>query len=101
MSNLRSEPLKDGKTPTRERVQISWNKAAAVVAWLIGTFTTWLFFAKAAPEIFWILTLFAAGLVQWVLTLAERPLWRFLLRRTGGRFVLLALIVTLGDGLLN
>jgi hypothetical protein len=99
MSNIHSAPVKDGKVQTRTRVE--WNKVAAVVAWLGGTFTTYLFFASVAPELHSLIALGIAALAQWVLTMAERPLWRFLLRRKGGRFVLMAFIVTLFDGLLN
>jgi len=36
-----------------------------------------------------------------LLTIAERPLWRWALRRKGGKLVLFAVGVTLADGLIN
>jgi 4-amino-4-deoxy-L-arabinose transferase-like glycosyltransferase len=84
-----------------QRRSLAWNKIAAGVAWLGGVFTTWLFFTVAAPTLPPYIALAAAALVQWVLTIAERPLWRVLLRRSGGRLVILGLVVTLIDGLIN
>ena len=42
-----------------------------------------------------------AFIAQWLLTLAERPLWRWILRRKDGRFILASVVVTGIDGLLN
>jgi hypothetical protein len=42
-----------------------------------------------------------ALIAQWLLTLAERPLWRWILRRKDGRFILASVTVTGIDGLLN
>lgn len=96
MSNLRSEPL----TPTRRR--LSYNRLAGVIAWLIGVYLTYLFLRTFNGDP---LGLIGAGIValisQALLTLAERPLWRWLLRRKGGRFVLASVAVTVIDGLLN
>lgn len=83
------------------RRHISWNRLAAVVAWLGGVATTYLFFARAMPEMAWFVNLALAGTAQWLLTMGERPLWRRLLGRKGGRAASLAFVVTLGDGLLN
>jgi hypothetical protein len=99
MSAVRSEPLHDDKAPARQG--IDWNKVAAIVAWAGGAFTTYLFFARAMPSVGWLVSGVLAGCTQWLLTIAERPLWRVLLRRKGGRFVLLGIVVTLVDGLLN
>src|SRR3954469_12953052 len=101
MSTVRSEPMKDAKAPARNRSSLTWSKAAAITAWLIGTFTTWLFLYAAATEVHRLILIPIAGLIQGVLTLAERPLWRFIMRRAGGRFALLGLIITLIDGVIN
>lgn len=95
---VHSENLRD--TP-QQRSGIVWNRVASAIAWLLGTFTTYLFFARAMPEVGVLVNVVIAALGQWLLTIAERPLWRFLLRRKGGRFVALGLVVTLFDGLLN
>lgn len=98
MSNLRSEPLKDSQ-PTR--IRLSWNRAAGCVAWAIGVYFTLRFFAAAAPTAGLVAALIAAAIIQWLLTLVERPLWRRLAGRPGGRLAPLAAVVTLIDGLLN
>jgi hypothetical protein len=96
MSNIRSEPL--GAAGHR----LSYNRLAGAAAWLIGAYLTYLFLRtfKGDP-----LGMIGAGgvalIAQGLLTLAERPLWRWLLRRKGGKFVLASLGVTLIDGLLN
>lgn len=92
--SVRSEPL-----TTRQR--LSWNRVAGIIAWLIGVYFTWRFFVAAEPAVSWILAAVAAALVQWVLTLVERPLWRRLARKPGAKLVPLAIIVTILDGLLN
>jgi hypothetical protein len=97
--SVRSQPIKDGHSTARS--SIAWNRLAAGVAWLGGAFTTWLFIAAIAPSLPWFIGAGFALLIQWVLTLAERPLWRWLLRRSGGRMVLLGFAVTFIDGLLN
>lgn len=84
-----------------QRLSISWSKIAAILAWLGGVFTTWLFFRAAMPELPWLIGLVAAALVQWTLTLAEKPLWRYLLKRSGGRLAAVAIVMTLIDALLN
>jgi hypothetical protein len=101
MSTVHSEPLRDGKPAERARSQVAWHRVAAVVAWLLGTFTTYLFFARAMPGASWLVSALLAGGVQWLLTIAERPLWRFLMRRNGGRLAVVGLVVTFVDGLLN
>lgn len=83
------------------RKVITWNRIAAIAAWLGGVFTTYLFFHAAMPELPNFIALAAAALVQWTLTLAERPLWRFLLKRSGGRLAGVGVIITLIDAMLN
>lgn len=97
---VQSERLRDGERIEHERRGIQWNRLAAVVAWLLGTFTTYLFFDHAMPGNVLISVLLAAA-AQWLLTIAERPLWRFIMRRRGGKFVALGLVVTLVDGVVN
>lgn len=84
-----------------QRIALNWSKVASIVAWIGGVFTTWLFVAASAPTLPWYVGILAAGLMQWVLTIAERPLWRVLLRRRGGRFVILGIVVTFVDGVFN
>jgi hypothetical protein len=84
-----------------QRRALQWNKIAAVLAWLGGVYTTYLFFTRAMPELPMPFALAVAGLIQWLFTLAERPLWRYLLKRSGGKFAGVAVVVTIGDGLLN
>lgn len=78
-----------------------WSKVAAIVAWLGGVFTTYLFLHVAMPELPIAIAVVIAGLIQWTLTLAERPLWRYLLKRGGGKFAGVAVVVTILDALLN
>lgn len=92
--SVRSEPL-------QARSRLSWNRVAGIVAWLIGVYFTWRFFTAADPTVHWLIMAIAAGLVQWVLTLVERPLWRRLARKPGAKLVPLAFIVTIIDGLIN
>jgi predicted membrane-bound spermidine synthase len=82
-------------------LSISWNKAGAVVAWAGGVVTTYLFFHAAMPELPLLVAILGATVVQGLLTLAERPLWRWLLKRSGGKFAGIAVIVTLIDTLFN
>lgn len=84
-----------------QRRILPWSRIASIAAWLGGVFTTYLFFHAAMPELPSIFALAAAGLVQWTLTLAERPLWRFLLKRSGGKMAGVAVVITLIDTLLN
>jgi len=84
-----------------QRRALSASKIAAIVAWLAGVFTTWLFFHRAMPELPVIVGVVAAAGVQWMLTLAEKPLWRYVLKRSGGRLAGIAVVMTLLDALLN
>ena len=97
---LHSENLRDGERIPQERRRLDTYRIASVVAWLLGTFTTYLFIARVMPGA-WLLAVVLAAAAQWLLTIAERPLWRFLMRRRGGKFVALGLVVTLIDGLIN
>lgn len=83
------------------RRTVPWNRIAAGAAWLGGVATTYLFFQAAMPELGAWIAIAIAVVLQWILTLAERPLWRALLKRGGGRLAGVALIVTFFDGLLN
>lgn len=87
-------------TAQAQRLHIAWSKAAAVIAWFGGVFTTWLFIATAAT-LPWYIALFAASVIQWILTIAEKPLWRVMLRRKGGKFVILGIVMTCVDGVFN
>ena len=88
-------------TTQPQRREVPWNRIAATAAWLGGVVTTYLFFQAAMPELHMLIALALAGMLQWILTLAERPLWRALLKRGGGKFASVALVVTLFDALLN
>lgn len=83
------------------RIAVNWQKIAGIVAWLAGVFTTYLFFIAAMPELGQLSALTAAAIVQGVLTMAERPLWRWILKRPGGKFAGVAAIVTGIDALFN
>lgn len=84
-----------------QRRVIPWSKIAAIIAWLCGVFTTYLFIATSAMDVPWHVSLIAAFVIQWVLTIAEKPLWKVMLRRKGGKFVILGVVVTCIDGVLN
>lgn len=84
-----------------QRRVLPWSKIAAIAAWLGGVFTTYLFFHAAMPELPLLVAAGAAGLVQWTMTLAEKPLWRALLKRSDGRMAGVAIVITLLDALLN
>ncbi len=88
-------------TTQAQRLHISWNKIAAIVAWFGGVLTTYLFFHSAMPELPLFVAALGATVIQGLLTLAERPLWRWILKRSGGRFAGVAVIVTLIDALFN
>lgn len=81
--------------------RLNYNRAAAIIAWLGGAFLTYLFYAVAAPGLHWLVAFVFAALTQAVLTLAERPLWRRFARKSGGKLVPLAIIVTVIDAMLN
>jgi hypothetical protein len=95
MSNVRSEALHP------EARHIAWNRVASVISWLIGVLFTYLLLEAAASNLAWIWALIIALATQLLLTLAERPLWRWALRRKGGKLVLFGLGVTLVDGGIN
>lgn len=100
MTTAKSEPLNEGKAPARGR--FSYNRLAGAVAWLIGAYLTYLFLRTFAGDPLGLGGAIVVAIVaQALLTMAERPLWRWLLRRRGGRFVLASLAVTLIDGALN
>jgi hypothetical protein len=92
--SVRSEPL-------HSESRLSWNRIASVVAWLVGVLFTYLLLSAVAPSLGWLLALVIAGGSQLLLTLAERPLWRWALRRKGGKLVLFGLVITLIDGGIN
>jgi hypothetical protein len=96
-----TETTKDERTDQPPRVRFAWHRIAAIVAWLGGAFTTWLLLDRATPGLPWLVGALIAGLVQWTLTIAERPVWRWALRRRGGRLALLGLVVTIVDGVIN
>jgi hypothetical protein len=95
MSNVRSEPL---ATETRH---IAWNRVASAISWLIGVLFTYLLLVAVAPALGWFWAVLIAAGAQLLLTLAKRPLWRWALRRKGGKLVLFAVGVTLVDGGIN
>ena len=84
-----------------QRRVIPWSKIAAIIAWLCGVFTTYLFIATSAMDVPWHVSMIAAFVIQWVLTIAEKPLWKVMLRRKGGKFVILGVVVTCIDGVFN
>jgi len=96
---VRSAELKDGQ-PVERRRPLNASRIAAIGAWLIGVFTTWLFANKAMGGNAWFLALMLALAAQSLLTLAERPLFRLIWGR-GGRFTLLAVLSVVIDALLN
>lgn len=97
MSTVKSEPL---TTPAARRLSI--NRAAGAATWLIGAYLTYLFLRTFQGDPLGLLgASVVALLAQLLLTLAERPLWRFLLRRKGGRFVLASVAMTFVDAALN
>jgi hypothetical protein len=93
--SVRSEPLHN------DTHHIAWNRIASVISWLIGVLFTYLLLASAAPNLGLLIALGIALASQLLLTLAERPLWRWTLRRKGGKLVLFGLDVTGVDGLIN
>ena len=76
------------------------NRIAAFIAWLVSVWFTALFLSNAG-ELGYILAGSLAFVMQAVLTIAERPLWRWILRRDGGKLVLAGLVITLLDGTIN
>jgi hypothetical protein len=97
MSTVKSEPLNEGKA----RGRFSYNRLAAFVAWLIGVFFTYLFLSRIAPAIGMFIALLLALGLQGLLTMIERPLWRWAARRKGGRLLFTALAATALDAGIN
>jgi hypothetical protein len=94
MSNVRSGSLGTQK--------MNYNRVAGGGAWLIGVFLTYLFLRTLKGDPLGGVGALAVALIaQWLLTLAERPLWRWLLRRKDGRFIAASVAVTGLDGVLN
>lgn len=86
--------------PLEGRVTIEWHRVAAVIAWLIGVLFTKLLVSSVVAEpgyVCWTV----AVLVQFLLTIAERPLWKWVLKRPGGRLIGLGIVITLLDGAIN
>jgi hypothetical protein len=76
------------------------NRIAAIICWIITVAFTAVFFHTIGELD--ILVSVALGIVlQAILTIGERPLWRWALKRANGRFALMAVGLTLVDGILN
>jgi len=92
--SVRSESL----TPKK----VNYNRLAGGGAWLIGVLLTYLFLRTFKGDPLGLVgAVVVAFIAQWLLTLAERPLWRWVLRRKDGRFIVASMAVTGVDGLLN
>lgn len=82
--------------------KVNYNRLAGAGAWLIGVFLTYLFLRTFKGDPLGLLgALVIAFIAQGLLTLAERPLWRWIFRRKDGRFIGASVVVTGIDGLLN
>ncbi len=92
---VQSEPLEDTIS--------AWtaNRIAAYVAWLLSVFFTFLCVIQLAPAMSILLALLIAFVGQFLFTVAERPLWRWILKRDSGKWGIVAAIVTLIDGAIN
>lgn len=88
-------------TSTPSQARVRYNRVAAVGAWSIGVFFSYLFLARMVPTIGAFAALAMAAGLQALLTLTERPLWRWIARRKSGRFVLTAAIATAFDAAIN
>jgi hypothetical protein len=76
------------------------NRIAAFAAWLLSVWFTALLFASAGElPILGIGGLLALAL-QAMLTIAERPIWRYAYKRNGGKILLMGVLITLADGVL-
>lgn len=93
--SVRSEPLYG------ESRHIAYNRIASVIAWLIGVLFTYLLLTAVVPTLGWFWALVIALGSQLLMTIAEKPLWRWALRRKGGKLVLFGVGVTLIDGGIN
>ena len=92
--SVRSESL----TPQK----VNYNRVAGAGAWAVGAFLTYLFLRTFKDDPLGLFGAISVALIaQWLLTLAERPLWRWVLRRKDGRFIFASVAVTCIDGLLN
>lgn len=91
---VRSEPLHKNDD------SIAWNKIAAIIAWLVSAFFTYAFLRQLMPSLFWVTALMMSLTGQFLLTLAERPIWHWAFRR-GGKILLAGIIATAFDGALN
>ena len=80
---------------------LRWNRIAAIVAWLIGVLFSYMLLRSVAPSLGWFAALLLSAGAQFLLTLAERPLWRWALRRRNGKFVAFGVGVTIIDAAIN
>ncbi len=80
---------------------LRWNRIAAIVAWGIGVLFSYMLLRSVAPSLNWFAALVLSAGAQFLLTLAERPLWRWALRRKNGKFVVFGVGVTIIDAAIN
>jgi len=80
---------------------LRWNRIASVAAWLIGVLFTYMLLRSVAPSLSWLTALGMAAGGQFLLTWAEKPLWKWALRRKGGKFVTFGVGVTIIDAAIN
>lgn len=80
---------------------LRWNRIAAIVAWGIGVLFSYMLLQSVAPSLGWFAAFALSAGVQFLLTLAERPLWRWALRRKNGHFVVFGVGVTIIDAAIN
>lgn len=91
-NNVQSEAI-----PARRSLPpLNGNKIAAIVVWIAGAVSTWLCARAMLADAPWWLTIAAASIAQFVLTFAERAIWRG--RPTGAGLAALAIDVALNAG---
>ena len=80
---------------------LRWNRIASLVAWAIGVLFSYMLLRGVAPGLGWLAALLLAAGAQFLLTLAERPLWRWALRRKNGKLVAFGVGMTMIDAAIN
>lgn len=77
------------------------NRIAAVIAWLLSVCFTALF-VMSAGELGYLTGIFAALIVQIILTIGERPIWWFVFRsERKAKIAVMGIVLLLVDGALN
>lgn len=94
MSNVRSENLVNGQPVKRQASGGYGYKVAAGLVWLGAVYTTYLAVSALQADTPWFIMLPVAAAIQYVLTMAEKPVLQ-------GKIGIFTVVVLLIDGVIN